>query len=151
MSLRNIKTSPEKQPRIWRPETGFTLLEVMVAVAIIGMSFVSLLASQSQSISIASIARFETVAAMLARHKLAEIQVDGFDELSGGSGEFEDDFSEYHWQSEVTELTEDETGIAGSDGLLKRVDLQVSRGDDEDAVFSVRTLIMAKIEPAEEK
>lgn len=151
MSLRNIKVSPEKQLRIWRPETGFTLLEVMVAVAIIAMSFVSLLASQSQSISIASIARFETTAAMLARHKLAELQVEGFDALSGGSGEFEDDFSEYHWQAEVTELTEDETGIAGSDGLLKLVDLQVSRGDDEDAVFAVRTLIMAKIEPAEEK
>ncbi|MCI5167776.1 MAG: type II secretion system protein, partial [Candidatus Electrothrix sp. GM3_4] len=33
-------------------QTGFTLLEVMVAVAIISISFVSLLGSQSQSISI---------------------------------------------------------------------------------------------------
>ena len=57
-------------------QTGFTLLEVMVAVAIIAMTFVSLLGSQSQSISIAGISRFETTAAMLAREKLTELQLE---------------------------------------------------------------------------
>ena len=132
-------------------ETGFTLLEVMVAVAIIAIAFVSLLGSQSQSISIATISRFETTASMLARKKLAEIEIGGFDELSGAQGDFENDFTDFHWQTEVSELTEDETGIIGLEEMLKVVDLTVSRGDDENMVYRVRSVIMAKIEPAEKK
>ncbi|MCK5517017.1 MAG: type II secretion system minor pseudopilin GspI, partial [Desulfobulbaceae bacterium] len=130
---------------------GFTLLEVMVAVAIIALSFVSLLGSQSQSISIASISRFETIASMLAAQKLAEMQVSGFEEASSTGGDFEDDFAGYHWQTEVSELTEDDLGIKGSDGLLKVVDLTVSRGNDEELTYQVRSVIMVKIEPEEKK
>ncbi len=132
-------------------EAGFTLLEVMVAVAIIAISFVSLLGSQSQSISLAAISRFETTASMLARLKLAELQTESFAELSSGEGDFEEDFADYHWQAEVSELTEDDSGIKGSGELLKVVDLTVSRGDDEAMVFLVRTLVMAGIQPQDKK
>lgn len=129
-----------------KQEAAFTLLEVMVAVAVIAISFVSLLASQSQSLSVAGEARFRTIASLLAKQKLAELEVGGFANLSSGSGQFAEDFSEYHWQAEVKELTEDETGIKGSNGLLKQVELTVSR--DEQETFFVRTLIMSKIEPS---
>ena len=131
------------------PETAFTLLEVMVAVAIIAIAFVSLLGSQSQSISIATISRFETTASMLARTKFAEIQGGGFEELIGSEGDFENDFTDFHWQTEVSELTEDETGIVGAAEMLKVVDLTVSRGDDKNMVYRVRSVIMAGIEPGE--
>lgn len=134
-----------------RFQTGFTLLEVMVAVAIIAMTFVSLLGSQSQSISIAGISRFETSAAMLAREKLTELQLDGFDELSSGSGQFEDEFADYSWQTEVRELNEDASGIADTEGMLKLVSLEVRRGEDANQVFRVRSVIMTEIEPAEEE
>lgn len=140
-----------KQLHICRTATGFTLLEVMVAVVIIAISFVSLTASQSQSVSIASISRFDTVAFMLARKKLTEIQLEDFEQVNGGSGYFDDDFSDYHWTTEVTELTEDDTGVPGSDGLLKRVELQVGRGEDADQPFMLRMLIMTKIEPVEDE
>ena len=131
------------------PEAGFTLLEVMVAVAIIAIAFVSLLGSQSQSISIATISRFETTASMLARKKLAEIESGGFEELSGTEGDFENDFSDFHWQTEVSELTEDETGIVGAGEMLKVLDLTIGRGDDENMLYRVRSVVMAKIEPVE--
>ena len=134
-----------------RSQKGFTLLEVMVAVAIIAMTFVSLLGSQSQSISIAGISRFETTAAMLAREKLTELQLAGFDELSSGSGQFDDEFADYSWQAEVRELSADDTGIEDSDGMLKLVTLEVRRGEDANQSFTVRSVIMTKIEPAEEK
>lgn len=134
-----------------RFQTGFTLLEVMVAVAIIAMTFVSLLGSQSQSISIAGISRFETSAAMLAREKLTELQLDGFDELSSGSGQFEDEFADYSWQIEVRELNEDASGIADTEGMLKLVSLEVRRGEDANQVFRIRSVIMTEIEPAEEE
>ena len=128
------------------PQAGFTLLEVMVAVAIIAISFVSLLGAQSQSISLAAISRFETTASMLARQKLAELQTESFTELSSGEGDFEEDFADFHWQAEVSEWTEDDSGIKGSGELLKVVDLTVSRGEDEAMVFAVRTLVMAEIQ-----
>lgn len=131
-----------------RQEAAFTLLEVMVAVAVIAMSFTALLASQSQSLSLAAASRFETVAALLARQKLTELSAADFAGLSGGSGDFGEDFAEYHWKTEVSELTEDETGIKGSGGLLKLVELTISR--DERETFSLRTLVMATIEPVEE-
>ncbi len=129
-------------------EDAFTLLEVMVAVAVIAMSFTALLASQSQSLSLAAASRFETTASLLARQKLTELSAADFTGLSGGSGDFGEGFAEYHWQTEVSELTEDETGIKGSGGMLKLIELTVSRDEREN--FSVRTLVMAKIEPAED-
>ena len=141
--------SQKKKSRKKSSQTGFTLLEVMVAVAIIAMSFVSLLGSQSQSISIAGISRFETTAAMLAREKLTELQLAGFDRLGNSAGRFEDDFTDYSWQTEVRELSEDETGLTGTDGMLKLVTLEVSRGEDINQIFTVRSVIMTDIEPAE--
>ena len=132
-------------------QTGFTLLEVMVAVAIIAMSFVSLLGSQSQSISIAGISHFETTAAMLAREKLTELQLTGFDQAGNSAGQFEDEFTDYSWQAEVRELNEDDTGIVDTDGMLKLVTLKISRGEDENQIFTIRSVIMTDIEPAEKE
>jgi type II secretion system protein I len=132
-------------------QTGFTLLEVMVAVAIISISFVSLLGSQSQSISIAGISRFETTAAMLAREKLTELQLTGFDQAGNSTGRFEDEFADYSWQAEVRELNEDETGIVDTEGMLKLVTLKISRAEDENQIFTIRSVIMTDIEPAEKE
>ena len=143
--------SQKNSPRKKNAQTGFTLLEVMVAVAIIAMSFVSLLGSQSQSISIAGISRFETTAAMLAREKLTELQLTAFDQINNSAGQFEDEFTDYSWQAEVSELSEDQTGIADSNGMLKLVALEVSRGEDKNQIFTVRSVIMTDIEPAEAK
>jgi len=49
----------------------------------------------------------------------------------------------------VSELTEDETGITGAGEMLKVVDLTVSRGIDENMVYRVRGVVMAKIKPVE--
>ena len=141
----------QRRHRVRKSEAGFTLLGIMVAVAIIAISFVSLLGSQSQSISIASISRFEITASMLARQKLAEIQAADFEELSTDEGDFEDDFVDFHWQTEVSELTEDETGIIGADEMLKVVDLTMSRGDDENMVYRIRSIIMAEIKPEKKR
>ncbi len=133
-----------------RRETGgFTLLEVMVAVAVISMSCVALLSSQSQSLSMASLSRFETAAALLARQKLAELELSGYESLSSDSGQFDDEFSEYRWRAEVKELDDDETGIKDGRGLLKLIELIVSR--DEKESLAVRTLVMVKIEPVEKE
>jgi len=84
---------------------GFTLLEVMVAVAIIAMALVAALGSQSQSVTLASEAKFATTAAFLAQWKMAEFETMKSEDLSSDSGDFGDDFPGYGWKAEV----EDET------------------------------------------
>lgn len=140
-----------QNPQKASSHNGFTLLEVMIAVAIIAMTFVSMLASQSQSLSIAAISRFETTAAMLAQEKLTELQLEEFDELGSDSGSFEDEFADYSWQTEVRELNEDDTDIENIEGMLKLVSLQVSRDGDDAQVFTLQSVIMAKIKPAEKE
>lgn len=133
-------------PTMTRPMTttdtqgGFTFLEVMVAVAILAIAFVTLIGSQSQSVSVAGESRFKVTAALLAQQKLAELESMDFDELTGGSDDFGDEYAGYQWRAEVTELGGDALGIEKGDDLLKAVDLTVSQG--ESRTYTVRVLVM---------
>ncbi|NOQ46477.1 MAG: prepilin-type N-terminal cleavage/methylation domain-containing protein [Desulfobulbaceae bacterium] len=141
--------SQYKQGRKNSAEAGFTLLEVMIAVAIIAIAMVTLIGSQSQSVSIAAISRFDTVASLLARQKLVELETGDYTSLTSDEGYFSDDFAAYHWMVEVTDLNEDDTGIEGTDDMLKAVDLTVTFGEDGQT-FSLRSIIMRTIEAREE-
>ena len=82
-----------------RSHAGFTLLEIMVAVAIIGGLLVSLIYSLNYHLGIAERHEFVTVASLLAKDKLAEVEKNP---LSQG-GDFPDPFSDYHFESSVRE------------------------------------------------
>ena len=92
--------STGRAPRRGRVEEdgGFTLLEVMVAVAILGMSLSSLLSSQITSIRAMRYAQSLTAATFLAEFQLQEIewelQQDGW---PSNDVEFEGDFSDQDW------------------------------------------------------
>lgn len=122
-------------------DNGFTLLEVMIAVAIIAIAVVTLLGAQSQSVSIAASARFDTMASMLAQWKMSDLMLQDFDQLADDEGNFGEDYPDYSWKLRVSELTEDETGILGTAQLLKALDITVqsNRGDDMD--FALRTFV----------
>ena len=82
---------------------GFTLLEVMIAMAILAITLVVVFQSQSQSISMAGGARFETTAAFLAQSKMTEFEAANPADVASDSGNFGDDFPDYSWQVDVTE------------------------------------------------
>lgn len=130
-----------------KPQAGFTLLEIMVSVTIIGIALVTLIGSQSQSVSIATISRFDTTASLLAQQKMTELFLGGFDNLSPGNGDFGEDFPEYQWEVEVSDLTEDETGITGSEGILRAVDLTISLGLEGGQSYIFRQVMMAPPKP----
>jgi general secretion pathway protein I len=105
---------------------GFTLLEVMVAVAIIAIALTTLLGSQSQSVSFANSAKFETMAALLAQSKMSEITMQEAGAITSDSGDFGDDYPGYRWEVNVND-----TAIAGIDNIsdyLKQLDLTVTWG-----------------------
>lgn len=82
---------------------GFTLLEVMIAMAILATTLVVVFQSQSQSVSMASIARFETTASLLAQAKMSEIEAASPEDVISDNGDFGGDFPDYSWQVDVTE------------------------------------------------
>ena len=53
---------------------GFTILEVMIAVAILGMSLTAIFSSEVGAVHIANRARHQNVASILARCKMGEIE-----------------------------------------------------------------------------
>lgn len=97
-----LKSKNNRLPLLWaiRTDRAFTLLEVMVAVAIIAIALVTLFGSQSRSLSYASEAQFNIVAPMLASLKLAEVER-GVVEGSAGEGDFGEDFVGYNWKMET--------------------------------------------------
>ena len=103
---------------------GFTLLEVMIAVAIIAIALTTLLGSQSQSVSFANSARFETTAALLAQGKISEITIQDPGLLASDSGDFGDDFPGYAWEAVVSDVSLE--GIENLSDYLKQVDLTVT-------------------------
>ena len=82
---------------------GFTLLEVMIAMAILAISLVAAFQSQSQSVSMAGRTRFLTTASLLAQGKMAELEATDSKEIGSSSGSFSDDFPDYFWRVELTD------------------------------------------------
>jgi general secretion pathway protein I len=108
-------------PRRVNPRRGgFTLLEVMIAMAILAITLVTVYQSQSQSISMASNSRFLTTASLLAQARMAEIDAADPRGLVSASGDFGEEFSDYTWQMEIGEVQEIP--------LLRRIALTVTNG-----------------------
>jgi len=110
-----------------RKYRGFTLLEVMIAIAIIAIAFGAVLGSQSQSLTLANEARFITTAALLAQSKMAEIEAMDVHDPTSDAGDFGEDFPGYRWELGVHDVAFDEPGSAADH--LKQIDLIVSWGE----------------------
>lgn len=117
-------------------QKGFTLLEVMVALSIIVILLTALMGTQSQGMSLAIEAKFQITAALLARDKMAELEMLDDDEISSDSGDFGDDFSPYQWSLEVEQV--DVPGTEAAQGHLLRLDLTVFLKDNEKYQYAIR-------------
>ncbi len=103
---------------------GFTLLEIMVAVAILAISLVALMNFQGNTMITSGRAERITEATMLARMKIAEVELDlekvqkrgEFPEEKSEEGNFEEPFERYKWRVTVkgVKLPAPVTGEEGS-------------------------------------
>ena len=99
-----------------KDKAGFTLLEVMIAMAILAAALVAIFQMQSQSISMASETRFMTTASLLAQSKMADIEAGTSLANQSQKGDFAPDYPEYAWSIQVAD-----TQIA----KLKRIEVNV--------------------------
>jgi general secretion pathway protein I len=87
---------------------GFTLLEVMVAVAILGMVLVTLMGVKNRSMQDVMLADHITTATLLATRKMNEILVAPSTRTTvqqEDEGEFpEEEFKDYTWKQSISQL-----------------------------------------------
>jgi general secretion pathway protein I len=108
-----------------RGNRAFTLLEVMIAVSIIAIALVTLLGSQSRSLSHATEAQFNIIAPMLASLKLAEVK-GGTVAAENDDGDFGENFSGYSWKMAVEDAVFDEyQELAKLAKPLQRVEITI--------------------------
>jgi general secretion pathway protein I len=115
---------------------GFTLLEVMIALAIMSIVLVSVYRMHSQSLTMNTAARFYTVAPLLAQKKMAELEGLSSDSFPEDSGDFGEQYPGYSWQTSISEVSSEVLGEVADD--LKRIDLTVSYNNNQ-FIHSLRT------------
>ncbi len=118
-----------------KKNSAFTLLEVMIAMTVIAIVLVAVFGSQSQSLTLANEAKFNTTAPLLAQRKMAEVEIGNSMDLGSTSGDFGEDFPEYHWELNVSDVQLSGTGEME---YLKQVDVTVRWGDQDQFRYGLR-------------
>ncbi len=105
MMIPLLTRRPAARRPIARHAGGFTLLEVMVAIAILGVALLALLGLHHQSLQSVIHAQDTTQAAMLAQALMTEAEVERFPALGTISGNFDQflpgKFRDFRWQRNV--------------------------------------------------
>lgn len=104
-------------------QRGFTLLEIMVALAIIAVAFVALLGLRNRDIVLHGEARAIIAATALAQQRMADATIGGFPDLGTSEGRFDDEHARFTWRQEVNP-----TGLFSTD-LVREVRVMVAWGD----------------------
>lgn len=110
-------------------ERGFTLLEVMVALAIAALALGAVAAAISQMVESATAMEQRTYASWIAQNRIAELRLANVvPEVSEDSDEVQYAGREWTWRSTISE-----TGVEN----LFRVDVDVSLAGSDDVIRTV--------------
>jgi len=116
--------------------SGFTLLEVLIALAIMAIVLVSVYRLHSQTLTMTTANRFYTQAPLLAQSKMAQLEASSAGSFSGESGDFGDKFPGYSWSVATEDVSSEALGEIAAD--LKRIDVTVTLNENE-YVYSIRS------------
>lgn len=115
--------------RFFSAGLGFTLLEVMIAVSIIAIAFVTLFGSQAKSLSHATETKFNNVAPLLASAKLADLESQNI-LITDDEGDFGDEFAGFIWQLETEDADMSNIkALAELEKPLQRIRLVVAHSE----------------------
>lgn len=115
---------------------GFTLLEVMVSVAIVAIAFSAVYKLYSQAFAMNQSVSFYTTATLLAQTKLAELSTQPPNDLTDDAGNFEDEFADFGWQITVRAVEAEEVSL--SQQSLREIDIVITNEQQRES-FTLRT------------
>jgi general secretion pathway protein I len=125
---------PNLERGLWE-QAGFTLIEVLVAIVILVIAMTSVYRLQGDTFRMSASARFYTMAPMLARSKLSEIELQGFKNAGDGSGDFGQAYPGYTWSVRMEEIKSEL--LKDQKHHLTRIELTITQ--DEDLSYALRT------------
>ncbi len=109
---------------------GFTLLEVLVAVAIVAIALVTFMGLHLRSLDATIRAQDLTTAVLLAQGKMATMGE--FPDTGAEQGKFEGpDLERFQWATAVTEHTLDALSDGGQIVMVRRLEVTVSWTDGQ--------------------
>jgi len=121
--------------------TGFTLIEVMVALVIVSLALAGVAASMGQMIDTANTMRDRTFASWIAQNKIAELRLSGaMPEVGESSGEVDYANTVWAWTANVSE-----TGVEN----LMKVDVTVTYAGSDDRIRQVTGFIGEPVAPGQ--
>jgi len=121
--------------------TGFTLIEVMVALVIVSLALAGVAASMGQMIDTANTMRDRTFASWIAQNKITEMRIAGvIPEVGESSGDVDYANTSWDWTADVSE-----TGVEN----LMKVDVAVSYAGSDATVFKVTGFIGEPVAPGQ--
>jgi general secretion pathway protein I len=109
--------------------SGFTFLEIMVALSIIALVLVSVYRLQMQSVSAEYVSRFYITAPLLAQEKLAEVESRSLEDLTNDAGDFGEAYPGYTWQLDVSTVENDT--LADLTEQFKKIEVAIFLNQDE--------------------
>ena len=121
--------------------SGFTLIEVMVALVIVSLALAGVAASMGQMIDTANTMRDRTFASWIAQNKIAEMRLAGvIPKVGESNGEVDFANATWAWTAEVSE-----TGVEN----LLRVEVSVSYAGVDEPVRQVTGFIGEPVAPGQ--
>ncbi len=118
---------------LYKNAAGFTLIEVMVAMAIAALGLAAVAASVSQMVDAGNAMRQRTYASWIAQNKIAELRLANIvPDVSETSGDVDYVGREWLWRATISE-----TGVDN----LYRVDVQVGLADGDENIRTVTGFI----------
>ncbi|MFZ9595084.1 MAG: type IV pilus modification PilV family protein [Bdellovibrionia bacterium] len=139
----------------FKSKEGFTLLEVMIALAIMALGFGAILATEGASIQASTRAKEMNTVAMLARNQMVEteIKLEGkrFEEVKKEErGTFKEPFSDYSWTRVIKEVKLPNLGNllssqpSSSSNSQNFAGSDQAKGDSTQQVFSMLSKYLEK-------
>jgi prepilin-type N-terminal cleavage/methylation domain-containing protein len=90
-------------------DQGFTLLEIIICLGLIALVLVAVFHLEAQSLDLQSEAQFMTTANCLLQDRLSQIQALENIEEGNTTGDFGEDYPDYTYTQEVSEVPDTET------------------------------------------
>lgn len=116
--------------------TGFTLLEVLIAMAILAVALVTIFNINATSVATHAYTKKLTVAALLARSKMTDIEQELYDQgFSSDDDEDAGDFSDdgwptFRWRAKI--IAPRTTGLTPDQALSALIGIPLGGGSDKD-------------------
>lgn len=115
-----------------RRTAGFSLIEVLTAVAILGIALVGLTQGLTTGLGASKDSELQSTAALIAAGRIELLRADGFIEEGTDEGELTGAMALYRWRQSITE-----TEIRG----LFEIDVRVEHARTDKLIYELKTLL----------